>query len=169
MLEAFCAREWPRLVGALSLHCGDQALAEELAQEALERACRRWASVSAMQHPGAWVHRVAMNLAASRFRRAAAGRRAAVRHGVTPSTVGGPDADQLAVRDAVAALPTRARTAVVLRYHLDYSPDEAGEVMGCSGQAVRNLTHRALRTLRSQLGHDEAVLGSSTEGSRDEL
>jgi RNA polymerase sigma-70 factor (ECF subfamily) len=34
---AFCAEEHPRLVGALSLYCGDRAVAEELAQDALSR------------------------------------------------------------------------------------------------------------------------------------
>jgi DNA-directed RNA polymerase specialized sigma24 family protein len=32
---AFCIKEHPRLVGALSLYCGDRVLAEELAQDAL--------------------------------------------------------------------------------------------------------------------------------------
>lgn len=41
-LAAFCEREYPRLVGTLSLYCGDVLLAEELAQEALARACSRW-------------------------------------------------------------------------------------------------------------------------------
>jgi predicted RNA polymerase sigma factor len=38
-LVAFCRHEHPRLVGTLSLYCGDADLAEELAQEVLCR-CR---------------------------------------------------------------------------------------------------------------------------------
>lgn len=69
---AFCVEEHPRLVGALSLYCGDRALAEELAQDALTRACRDWRKVRNFAAPGAWTHRVAMNLANSYFRRRAA-------------------------------------------------------------------------------------------------
>src|SRR5918992_733978 len=75
-LTAFCRREHPRLVGALSLYCGDLFLAEELAQEALARVCRDWSRVRRMDHPAAWAQRVAINLANSQFRRRAAERRA---------------------------------------------------------------------------------------------
>lgn len=159
----FCHREWPRLVGALRLTYRDRELAEEVAQEALERAVRRWSSVRSMEHPGAWVHRVAFNLAASRVRRIAAGQRAMERHGPGDVTVPGTDADHLAVRTAISALDERMRTAVVLRYYLGMSSAEAGSVMGCSGQAVRNLTHRGLRALRETLGPGIEVPAASDE------
>jgi len=54
---AFCHREHRRLVGALTLYCGDAELARDLAQEALARACRDWSKVSRMAAPGAYVHR----------------------------------------------------------------------------------------------------------------
>jgi DNA-directed RNA polymerase specialized sigma24 family protein len=37
-LVDFYRREYPRVVGALSLYCGDRFVAEELAHEALVRA-----------------------------------------------------------------------------------------------------------------------------------
>ena len=63
--EAFCRREYPRLVGVLSLYCGDAGVAEELAQEALVRVYESWRRMHTMASPGAWVHRVAINLASS--------------------------------------------------------------------------------------------------------
>jgi len=36
-IDDFCRRVSPRLVGALTLQCGDRATAEELAQEAMAR------------------------------------------------------------------------------------------------------------------------------------
>jgi DNA-directed RNA polymerase specialized sigma24 family protein len=78
-LVAFCEREHSRLVGALSLYLNDPLLAEELAHEALIRIMDAWPRVSAMAAPGAYAHRVAMNLANSWFRRKAAERRA-LRH-----------------------------------------------------------------------------------------
>lgn len=71
-LAAFCRLEHPRLVGTLGLYTGDADLAEELAQDALLRACRDWDRVRTFAAPGAWVHRVAINLANSAFRSRAA-------------------------------------------------------------------------------------------------
>src|SRR5688500_17429750 len=50
----FCRREHQRLVGALGLYCGDFDLAEELAQEALARVWRDWATVQRKDSPAAW-------------------------------------------------------------------------------------------------------------------
>lgn len=66
---AFCDRVSGRLVGSLTLYCGDRHLAEELAQEALARAWERWPAVSRMASPEGWAFRTAMNLARSGFRR----------------------------------------------------------------------------------------------------
>jgi Sigma-70 region 2 len=83
-LEAFCVRVYPRLVGALRLYCGSLELAQELTQDTLVRVCANWEQVANMERPEAWTHRVAINLANSRFRRHAAGRRIASRDRIEP-------------------------------------------------------------------------------------
>jgi RNA polymerase sigma factor (sigma-70 family) len=154
-LIAFCEREHPRLVGALSLYCGNPDVAAEIAQEALIRAVRDWPKVRQMQAPGAWVHRVAMNLASSWFRRRSAERRALRRHGVAPEAI--PDAIDLSeVRDAVTALPQRQRKVIVLRFYLGFSVAETAAALGATEQATAALTYRATRVLRAQL-HDFAM------------
>lgn len=152
--STFCEREHPRLVGALSLYCGDRAAAEELAQDALARACRDWSRVRRMDAPGAWVHRVGINLTSSYFRRKAAERRARRRletmRDVNRQTSPDPAA-ALAIRAAVAALPRRQRTALVLRYYLDLPVSEAALVMDCPEGTVKTLTSKAIATLRQDL------------------
>ena len=148
--EVFCQETWHRLVAALAHYTGDALLAEELAQDALIRAGDRWPSVSQLASPAGWTFRVGANLASSHFRRRAAERRALRRYGAVDQSRPEP-ADALTVREALHTLPDRQRQAVVLRYFLDLSPDEAGAVMGVTGQAVRNLTHRALARLRDDL------------------
>ncbi|MEX2621103.1 MAG: SigE family RNA polymerase sigma factor [Egibacteraceae bacterium] len=147
----FASREYPRLVGALSLHCRDRHVAEELAQEALVRAADRWTRVSAMAAPGAWVHRVGVNLATSWLRRRQAERRAHARAG----TGGGPPVpdptDAIAVREAVLGLPARQRTVLGLRYYADLSVAETAAVMGLSEDAVKAHTRRAVAALRAHL------------------
>jgi RNA polymerase sigma-70 factor, ECF subfamily len=59
------------LVGQLTAYLGDRTEAEDVAQDAFLRAWQRWESLSRYDDPVAWVHRVAWNLATSRWRRIA--------------------------------------------------------------------------------------------------
>lgn len=149
-VERFCHREYPRLYGTLRLYCGDVWLAEELAQEALARAVRHWDTVSRMEAPGAWVHRVAINLANSAFRRSAAERRALRRAPLADSAEDPDNATVVAVRRAVAALPPRQREVVILRFFHDLPVRVAAERMGCAEGTVKGLLFDAIRSLRGQ-------------------
>ena len=53
-----------------------------------------------------------------------------------------------AVRAALAALPPRQRTAVVLRYFLDLDVYDTARRMECGEGTVKKLTQRALLALR---------------------
>ena len=154
-LETFCRNEYPKLVGSLSLFCGDSGVAQELAQEALMRACRDWSKVRQMNSPAGWVHTVGMNLARSYYRRKRAERRALARLGGSASNVQ-PSAEQaIAMRGAVARLPRRQRQALVLRYYVDLGIDEVAAAMECSATTVKNLIRKALGTLRDVEGMDD--------------
>lgn len=155
-LADFCESEHGRLVGLLTLTTGDRTVAEELAQEALVRLCDHWSEVRQMQHRRAWLRRVALNLATSRFRRWQAERRANQRHGM-PDDVDEDQADAIAVRSAVAALPPRQRTAVVLRYFVGLDVAATAAEMQCAQGTVKSLTHRAVTQLRSQLLDPEEI------------
>lgn len=157
-LERFCEATYPRLVGALSLSIRDRLLAEELAQEALLRACQRWSHVGSLESPAGWCYRVAMNLGRNAFRRRAAERRA---HSQTSSAAVGftdPDvADRVAVRAALQELTTKQRDVLVLRYYMGLSAAQTGMMLGLSEGAVRALVHRALPVLATLLTDVEAV------------
>jgi RNA polymerase sigma-70 factor (sigma-E family) len=152
-VTAFCRRVYPRLVGALGLHCGDGRVAEELAQETLTRVWERWPTVRAADSPDAWTFRVAFNLANSRFRRRAAEERAYGRLGIRRDADELPNtADAIAVRDAVASLPPRQRAVILLRYFTDFSVEDTATAMGCAPGTVKSLTSRAIDGLRARLG-----------------
>jgi len=159
----FARQEHPRLVGAMTLYCGDAALAEELTQDTLVRCREKWDRVAATDRPGAYAHRIAINLANSRFRRRSAERRALRR------VAGGADtahhdpcgADGLAVRRAVSSLPPRQREVVVRRFFLDEAVATVAAAMGIAPGSVRSATTRALETLRTTFDvtlpqHEEA-------------
>lgn len=155
-LTALCEREYPRLVRALRLWCGDDGLAEELAQEALLKAVVHWRRVRHMSSPGGWLFEVARNQANSSHRRKAAERRAMDR---LPVPAAGDDAlagaaSAVALRAAMADLPERQRSALILRHYLDLPASEAASVLGISPDALRQLCHRGIESLRSSLAVD---------------
>jgi RNA polymerase sigma-70 factor, ECF subfamily len=67
--EHFYLREYRGVVELAYALSGNRAGAEDIAQEAFLRAHRDWPRVGHYQHPGAWVRRVAANLATSTVRR----------------------------------------------------------------------------------------------------
>lgn len=60
-------------------------------------------------------------------------------------------AEVVAVREAVASLPTRQRTVVVLRFYEQLSVAEAAELMGVAPGTVKSLTHHAMTALRASV------------------
>ncbi len=155
-LAALCEREHGRLVGFLTLYTGDAWLADELAQEALVRLCARWRK-DELRNVVAWLNRVAVNLANSTFRRRAAARRAAIRHGASPTEHRPADAaDAIAVREAVAALPPRPREVIVLRYFEGWTVEEVAGHLGLAASSVRSISSRAVALLR-EAGLTDAV------------
>lgn len=160
-----CAELRPQLVGALTLHTGERAVAEELAQEALVRLWQRWPRVRELDAPQAWAHRVAANLATSWWRRRTAERRAHRRMGAErgeePSTGA---AEVLALRQAVAGLPRRQREALVLRHYLQLPAEEAAQAMGCAAGTVRALCRQGLDRLRQQGVIAETEPQEATDG-----
>lgn len=157
-LAAFCEHAHPRLVGALGLYCGDRHLAEELAQEALLKLCRRWARVRALESPVGWAYRVGVNLANSRFRRRAAERRAYARlpqhDEAAPVEDPAMSTDVLALHEVLRHLPEKQRDALILRFFLDLSAEQTAQALGTSPGAVRALTHRAISVLRERMTMD---------------
>jgi len=147
---AFYRAEYPRLVQALTLYTGDRELGAELAQEAMARAWRHWSRIKHYEAPAGWVHRVGINRANS-----ALGRRNE-RHesplDARAERTAAPTVDTgtaMAVRAAVARLPRRQRTALVLRYFVDLPIEEVARSMRCRPGTVTALTAQAMANLRA--------------------
>ena len=147
-VDEFCLAIWPALAASLGFYCHDLGAGEELAQEALARAWARWDSVSRLGCPEAWVYRVGLNLARSRFRRSHAEHRALRRFSEPGAEAAPANADVMAVRDAVAELPERQRAAIVLRYFADLPVDVVADALDCAPGTVRSLTSQAIDRLR---------------------
>ena len=55
------------------------------------------------------------------------------------------------IRRAVASLPRRQRTALILRYYLDMSVRDVAEAMDCPEGTVKTLTSKSIDALRQSL------------------
>lgn len=140
------------------LLCGDRDRADDVVSESFVRLYRRWRR-GGIDNPRAYLRRTVVNEVNSRFRRLAIERReAAKRSGDGRGRRADDDqvADNDAVMAALAALPPRQRTAVVLRYYADLSERDAAEVMGVSVGTVKSSVSRALARLRGLLAEEVA-------------
>lgn len=142
MFSDFYAAEYGRLVGALRLVCAPATDAEDLAQEAMVRACLHWKRVQDMERPAGWLYATAFNLVRRRGRRREP-------HGLLPPA-DSPPVERLDLVEALRQLPLSQRKAVVLRYVLGYTGAEAAALLDVSEGAVRALVHRGCVALRLQ-------------------
>jgi RNA polymerase sigma-70 factor (ECF subfamily) len=134
---------------------GNEAVAEELVQEAFLRVwvnAPRWRPQAAFR---TWLYRIVINLCLNEKRRATALPLEAAGDPADPapgadSALADSERDRL-VAAAVAALPPRQRAAIVLTYTQGLSNAEAAEALDTSVSGLETLLVRAKRTLRAAL------------------
>jgi RNA polymerase sigma-70 factor (ECF subfamily) len=151
--DAFFRREYRSLVGLAVVLTGDRGAAEDLAQDALFAAHRKWSDLAAYEDPGAWVRRVVANRSASTWRRRTRELRAVTRLAHRRVEVVAPlDPPDEEFWTAVRALPARQAQCVALAYLEDRSAAEIGKILGISPTTVRVHLHEARATLARELG-----------------
>lgn len=138
----------------------DHSRAEEAVQDALVAAYARWSRILQHGDPEAYLRRSIVNADISRWRKFLR-RETPVGDAAVFDSAGADHAGSHAEQDAVwnlcASLPTRQRAAVVLRYY-EGLPDAAiAEILGCTAGTVRSQIHRALASLRTTLSVTEEV------------
>ncbi len=150
---AFYRRELPALV-TLAAAIAGSARAEEVAQEALLRAHREWSRIERFDKPGAWVRRVAINLATSDRRRRSSELRALARvAGRRQLDAPPPAVDGFWI--LVRQLPDRQAAAVALHYLEDRSIAEMATILDCAEGTAKAHLHKARATLAGLLRDQE--------------
>lgn len=157
--EQFFRAEYPKLVSLATAMTGDRRVAEELAQEALLRAHRRWGRVSAYDMPGAWVRRVTINLASSARSRRGRERRALDRLGSERPPVAPYDYADDDFWALVRRLPSRQAAAVALHYLEDRSVADVAAALGCAEGTAKAHLHKGRAALARLLALPEAPDG----------
>lgn len=143
------AGAYPRLVRALMLAIGDRLSAEDLAQDAMVRYLSKWDSTKNIDNPDAWLYRVGLNLARSRWRRTAAETRSLSRLPIPSVATHDAGTDAVALWSALDTLTPRQRQAIVGRYYLDMTPAEIAHAIGCKHATAKTHLRDALAQLRT--------------------
>ncbi|MGW1210334.1 SigE family RNA polymerase sigma factor [Streptomyces sp. NPDC002499] len=168
--QGFVVGRWPRLLRTAFLLTGEQHAAEDLVQSTLEQVYVAWRRVGSADDPEAYVRRVMVNAHARRHRKR-------LKEFLAPRDDSGlarevadtgdriaQAEDRGALLTALAKLPPRQRTAVVLRYWEDLTETQTAQAMGCSVGTVKSNAARGIAKLRAIPGLADMV--TSGEGRR---
>jgi RNA polymerase sigma-70 factor (ECF subfamily) len=148
--EEFFEGERVRLYKVLFAITLSRHEAEDLSQDAFLRVWERWERVREMDDPAGYLHRTAMNAFRDRYRRLVLGIRRAIRVTGASDAYEAVEARSVAA-DVLASLSPRQRAAIVLTEGLQYSAEEAGELLGIKGSTVRALNFQARTALRTSM------------------
>jgi RNA polymerase sigma-70 factor (ECF subfamily) len=148
-------RHVPAMLGLARRILGNAADAEDVAQEAMLRVwthAPRWQPLAAFR---TWLTRITVNLCLDRKRRAPWVALEAAGEIVDPAPGAGEKAEhderEQLVQAAIAELPARQRTAIMLTYGDGMSNAQVADVLDTSVSAVETLLVRGKQNLRRAL------------------
>jgi RNA polymerase sigma-70 factor, ECF subfamily len=141
---------YARLVRQVYAFTGDLGEAQDCVQEAFARAFLRWAHVSGLSDPEAWVRTVAFRLSISRWRKARNALVAWRRRGLDAAA---PDLspDHVALVTALRAIPVAQREAIVLHHLCGLSVEEIAAQAGTPTGTIKARLFRGRASLASLL------------------
>ncbi len=148
----FYRDEFASLAVVAGTVAGNRSVGEDIAQEALAKADQQWAKVSALDKPGAWVRRVAINLAIGRKRRSATEAKALLKLGPTVSQAAETRRGDPAIWAAVDELAPKQRAVIALHYLEDRPVAQIAEILDISVSAATSNLHKARANLAAALG-----------------
>jgi len=152
-----CRRYYPALVAIGHAILGDRHLAEDAAQEALAKACRKLDQLENNQQFAHWLAVICRNVARDMVRKRDKAPLYPFEDLSSVAARSGPADLTDAVRLAVDKLPEPAKELILLRYYDGLTYDKISSVLGISKQAVNGRLRRSKQTLAQTLKQDAAV------------
>jgi RNA polymerase sigma-70 factor (ECF subfamily) len=153
--EALFGQFERRIFGYLWRVTGDEQSALDLTQETFLRAWQHFQQIAAHRDNGAWLFRVASNLAMSHLRR----RSLVMMQPLEAQEPGASDpghhiAERDAVRQTLRQLTPRQRATLVLHEVYGFACDEIAPILGISRDAVKMTLWRAREAFRTLYGQE---------------
>jgi len=129
--------------------------AEDCTQETFINAWRALAQFETRSSFGTWLHRIAVNVALARRRKAARDEPVAdldvEEEGIEPNWTLETPVEVQEIEDAIGTLPQGARDALLLHALYGYSHTEAAQMLGVAEGTCKAQLHRARKLLRERL------------------
>ncbi|GAA1258567.1 hypothetical protein GCM10009677_06660 [Sphaerisporangium rubeum] len=142
----------PALLRAAHRLTGQPADAEDLLQAALARTYLAWERINDPAALDGYVRRAMVNINISWWRRRKLEEYPAEHLPDTPAReVPSPGEIHELLEEALARLPVRQRTAIVLRYYEDMSEPEIAQALGVSVGTVKSTVSRGMAKLRGDV------------------
>jgi len=155
--EELYRRHIDKVYGLCVRMTGNQAEAEDCAQEAFIQAWSKLDKFRGDSAFGTWMHRVAVNSVLGRIRKSKRehDRIQAVSDVAPPPESIGDTSGLRDLEEAVNKLPSGARHVFVLHAVYGYSHQEAGNMLGIATGTSKAQLHRAKRLLQQQLNTEQ--------------
>ena len=157
--DSYYRRDYRSVVGLAYVLTGSQWAAEDLAQDAMIAAHRRWDTISGYDKPEAWVRRVMVNRSRSQFRKLRTEAKTLVKLRSERQQTIAPSEPNAELWEAVRTLPPRQAQVVALYYWDEMSVVEIAQVLEIGTETAK--TH--LMRGRSRLGE---LIGGDTFNER---
>lgn len=143
-------RYGPDAVRLAYLMTGDRTLAEDFAQEAFARMAARLAFLREPDASWPYLRRIIVNLVKNHYRHrdVERARLSALCPVAEETSVEEHIVAREAMRHALLTLPSRQRTAIVLRFYEDLPEEEIALILRCRPGTVRSLVSRGTTALR---------------------
>ena len=136
-------REYPGLVAVATALTGNFRDGEDAVQDTMVKAFVRWDDVGQLDRPGAWCHRVLINICRSRWRRRRTEWRFLSRSARREPWVAAPSEDVLVFWALVRELPSRPRLAVTMHFAGERTMAEIASILDVPEGTVRSDIARA--------------------------
>jgi len=148
-----------RMRGAAYLMCGDWHRAEDVVQTAFVKLYLAWHRIHADGSPDQYLRQIIARSLVDESRRPWRRERAVASEHLPEGIVNDPPAeDRMVLVRALAQVPARQRTTLVLRFFDDLSVEETATLLGVSVGTVKSQTSRGLDVLRTALEAENVSL-----------
>src|SRR6266581_7792277 len=167
--ERLYQTSYGKILGTLTAMLGDRAAAEDCAQDAFERAYKKWGTWQPIAPAEAWVHRIAINAAVSYQRKMKLREVGEVIRRIGRPELA-PDPQVLVERrdlaEALAKLPPKQSAAIVLRHYHGYTNRAIAQALGIPERTVASRLAVAKQRMRQMLKHSYGPGAGIEEGVR---
>jgi RNA polymerase sigma-70 factor, ECF subfamily len=166
LAEQLFTANYPKLAGWVRRLVDDEDTAHEIASEAFVRLLSKWTSPDKLDNPQSYLFMIATNLVRDHWRKAERERRAmrSVTAGSDPEPSTNP-AQDVDVRELIAALPARLRDPFLLHYYAGFGVKEIAALVKRPEGTVKADLYHARARLKEALAEREGN-GESGDGRR---